>query len=151
MTPNKLWLCFWHVHIYVCMNSHQGLFPLGSYTLSIMAGPIFLLSRNPPPHKHGCYNMFRCLLEILCWRWRGLYNVLVCCAVCLVSHVGLFVTPWTAAHQGPLSMGILQARILECVAFSRGSSQSRDWTQVSRIAGILYHLSPREASAAITE
>ena len=33
--------------------------------------------------------------------------------------------------------GILQARTLEWVAFpfSRGSSQSRDWTQVSRIAG----------------
>ena len=33
--------------------------------------------------------------------------------------------------------GILQARILEWVAvpFSRGSSQSRDWTQVSRVAG----------------
>ena len=34
--------------------------------------------------------------------------------------------------------GILQARTLEWVAFpfSRGSSQPRDWTQVSRIAGI---------------
>ena len=33
--------------------------------------------------------------------------------------------------------GILQARILEWVAipFSRGSSQPRDWTQVSRIVG----------------
>ena len=33
--------------------------------------------------------------------------------------------------------GILQARILECVAFpfSRGSSRPRDWTQVSCIAG----------------
>ena len=33
--------------------------------------------------------------------------------------------------------GNLQARILECVAFpfSRGSSQARDWTQVSCIAG----------------
>ena len=33
--------------------------------------------------------------------------------------------------------GILQARILEWVAisFSRGSSQPRDWIQVSRIAG----------------
>ena len=33
--------------------------------------------------------------------------------------------------------GILQARILEWVAisFSRGSSQSRDWTQASRIVG----------------
>ena len=52
--------------------------------------------------------------------------------------------------------GILQARILEWVAFAffRGSSQPRDWTQVSCIAGefftswaisrrlILYHLTP---------
>ena len=36
--------------------------------------------------------------------------------------------------------GILQARILEWVAvpFSRGSSQPRDWTQVSHIAGGLF-------------
>ena len=36
--------------------------------------------------------------------------------------------------------GILQARILEWVAFpfSRGSSQHRDWTQVSHIAGGLF-------------
>jgi len=37
----------------------------------------------------------------------------------------------------PLSMGILQARILEWVAMpsSRGSSQLRDQTQVSHMAG----------------
>ena len=37
----------------------------------------------------------------------------------------------------PLSKWFLQARILEWVAipFSRGSSQSRDWSQVSYIAG----------------
>ena len=47
------------------------------------------------------------------------------------------VTPWTVACQAPPSTGILQARILEWVAipFSRGSSQPRDGTQVSRIAG----------------
>jgi len=41
-----------------------------------------------------------------------------------LSRVRLFVTPWTVAHQAPLSMGILQARILEWVAMpsSRGSS-----------------------------
>ena len=40
------------------------------------------------------------------------------------------VIPWTVAHQGPLSMGIVQARILEwaAMASSGGSSQSRDWT-----------------------
>ena len=51
--------------------------------------------------------------------------------------IPLFVTPWTVAHQAPRSMGILQARILEWVAMlsSRGSSQPRDRTQVSHIAG----------------
>ena len=48
-----------------------------------------------------------------------------------------FATPWTVAHQAPLSMGILQARILGWVAksFSRDSSQPGDQTQVSCIAG----------------
>ena len=43
---------------------------------------------------------------------------------------------WTVACQVPLSMGILQARILEWVAIpsSRGPSQPRDQTQVSCIA-----------------
>ena len=44
--------------------------------------------------------------------------------------------------------GILQARILEWVAipFSRGSSQSRDWTRISRIAGRFFTVSAtREA------
>ena len=58
------------------------------------------------------------------------------CALSL-THVQLFVTPWTAACQAPLSMEILQARIPEWVAMpsSRGSSQLRDRTQVSHIAG----------------
>ena len=30
---------------------------------------------------------------------------------CVLSHVQLFETPWTVAHQAPLSMGILQARM----------------------------------------
>ena len=47
--------------------------------------------------------------------------------------------------------GILQARILEWVAisFSRGSSQPRDWTQVSYIAGRRFNLwATREATQA---
>ena len=50
------------------------------------------------------------------------------------SVVSGSVTPWTVVH------GILQARILGWVAFpfSRGSSQPRDQTQVSRIAGRLF-------------
>ena len=46
------------------------------------------------------------------------------------------MTPWTACL-APLSMGILQARILEWLAMpsSRGSSLPRDQMQVSHIAG----------------
>ena len=45
-------------------------------------------------------------------------------------------TPWMVAQQAPLSMRILQARILEWVAmpFSRGSSPPRDQTRVSSIS-----------------
>ena len=50
-------------------------------------------------------------------------TVSTCCAQSL-SHVWLFVTLWTVARQALLSMGILQARILEWVAMpsSRRSS-----------------------------
>ena len=47
------------------------------------------------------------------------------------SHIQLWVTLWTVAPQAPVSMGILQARILEWVAmpYSRGSSWLIDQTQ----------------------
>ena len=53
------------------------------------------------------------------WQWKSL------------SRVQLSAPPWPTVH------GILQVRILEWVAFpfSRGSSQPRDRTQVSHIAG----------------
>ena len=61
-------------------------------------------------------------------------------ALKLLSHVQLFATPWAIACQAPLSLGILWARLLEWVArpSSRGSSQPRDQTQVSCIAGELF-------------
>ena len=51
------------------------------------------------------------------------------------SSVGLFATLWTVARQAPLSMAILQARILECVAMpsSKRSSPPRDRTHVSSV------------------
>ena len=61
------------------------------------------------------------------------------------SHVQLFVTLQTIALQAPLSMGIVQARMLEWVAMpsSRGSSWSRDQTCISYVSCIgrwvLYH------------
>ena len=53
-----------------------------------------------------------------------------------IEYTVLFVTQWTVAHLAPLSMDILQARILEWVAMlsSRGLSQPIDQSQVSCIA-----------------
>ena len=56
--------------------------------------------------------------------------------------------PVDCSPPGSSVHGILQARILEWVAisFSRGSSQPRDWTQVSCIAGRRFNLwTTREA------
>ena len=59
--------------------------------------------------------------------------------LCLITQLCLIpcATIWTVAHQAPLPMGVLQARILKWVAMpsSRGSPQPRDQIQVSCIAG----------------
>ena len=68
--------------------------------------------------------------------------------MCVFGCVQLFATPWTVAHQAPLSTGILQARILEWAAMSssRGSSQPRDQTQVSHTSGRFFTIwATREA------
>ena len=49
--------------------------------------------------------------EILKLHFSVLSQVCVCVCVCVcarahvVSHIQLFMTPWTVAHQAPLSMG----------------------------------------------
>ena len=48
---------------------------------------------------------FQC--HFACWS-------VLSCSVLALSRVQLFATPWTAACQTPLSVGLLQARILEC-------------------------------------
>ena len=61
------------------------------------------------------------------------------------------MTPWTAAHQAPLSMRFFQARILEWVviSFSWGSFQPRDRTLVSCTAGRFFtDWATREAPSA---
>ena len=62
----------------------------------------------------------------------------ISCAVCLVTPLySTLCDPMDRTHWAPLSMGILQARILEWVVMpsSRGSSQPRDQTHVSCITG----------------
>ena len=63
-------------------------------------------------------------------------QISLCCALS-PPVVSDSEAPWAVAHQAPLLMGILQARILEWAATSssRRSSQPRDWTQISCIVG----------------
>ena len=74
-----------------------------------------------------CLSCLACKMEIILAR-----------VLCLVAQSCLFVTPWTIALQALLSMGILQTRIPEWVAypFSRGSSQPRNRTGVSCTAAL---------------
>ena len=61
--------------------------------------------------------------------------------MCMLSHSSLSLCdPMNCSQPGSSAHRILQGRILEWIAmpFSRGSSQPRDQTQVSRIAGVFY-------------
>ena len=76
-------------------------------------------------------NIWPCFLQTFVFSFQ--YRMHVLSPHC----VWLFATPWTVGCQTPLSIWILQARTLQWIAkpSSRGSSQPRDWTQVSCIAG----------------
>ena len=72
------------------------------------------------------------------------YLTVRACVPRCFSRVQLCVTPCTVACQAPLSMGILQARILEWVAVpsSSGPSQPRDQTCTSCRAGQFFTTEP---------
>ena len=101
------------------------------------------------PYLHTCrYTFFRHTIysvknmshrvEHKAWIF---YVVVVVQSLC---HVWLFVTPWTVTCQAPKAVGFFWARILEWVAISScgGSSQPRDQTQVSCIAGRFFTTEP---------
>ena len=67
------------------------------------------------------------------------------CMLSRFSHVWLCATPWTVAHQAPLSMGFSRQEYQwVAMPFSKGSSWPRDLTHVSYVSWIgsqvLYHL-----------
>ena len=79
-----------------------------------------------------------------CYMWLSSFSSTTYSVLVTQSHptfwpYGVYCLPGSSVH------GILQARILESVAiaFSRKSSWPRDQTQVSCMAGILYHLNQR--------
>ena len=99
-------------------------------------------------------NIFSCTVLYLVWRGyknyetkfelllcftqssRSIEFIVLCAVLSCFSHIRLFANLWTIACQAPLSMGILQARILEWVLFSssRGSFRPRDPTLISYIS-----------------
>ena len=75
--------------------------------------------------------------------------VCVCVCVCVTQSCLTVYDPMDCSLPGSSVHGILQARILEWVVipFSRRSSQPRDWTWFSRIAGRFFTVwATREAS-----
>ena len=102
---------------------------------------VFSVWRNRGLNKLFNMEAMSVLIYLSFWSMIALqYCVSFCSAVLAVwSHsvVSDSAALWTVACQAPLSMGILQARILEWVVMPsfRGSSQPRNQTRVSCIAG----------------
>ena len=84
----------------------------------------------------------------LLWSKQDLTQMQSCAVLCLVASVmSDSLQPLDCGPPGSSVHGILQARILEWVAMpsSRGSSQPRNWTQVSCLADSFTIWATREA------
>ena len=90
-------------------------------------------SAEPPALMHRFWSM----VNVYCF--KSPCCMMVCVFVCMLSLqlCSTLCDPVDCSPLGSSVHGISQARILEWVAMpsSRGSSQPRDWTQVSCIAG----------------
>ena len=87
------------------------------------------------------YNTHFFTFSIICWNYLWFCVLLAQSCPTLCNQMNCS-PPRSSVH------GILQTRILEWVAifFSRGSSQPRNWTQVSWFAGRVFtHWTTREA------
>ena len=71
-------------------------------------------------------------------RERQCECVFLCVCVCTqtFSWVWLFESPWTVAHQAPLSTGLPRQEYWSGlpISFSRWPSQPRDWTRVTCVS-----------------
>ena len=99
--------------------------------------PAHPLTPHPGPAQSLPLPCLVChLMSVTEWASDAPGPVCFGCAVPSPSVTSDSATPWTVAHQTPLTMEILQARTVDWVAMpsSRGPSQPRDRTQISRIA-----------------
>jgi len=101
---------------------------------------------------HGCLLQdFHCVTEVP----QQFFPVYHACVLSHFSHVRLFATLWTVAHQAPLSMGFSRQKYWSGFQYSsspmtssRGSFQPRDRIHVSCISytagGFFTHLATGE-------
>ena len=79
------------------------------------------------------YSLFRSQLICVHFHSAGI-RVCVCVHVCvcqLLSHVRLFVTPWTGAHQAPLSVGFSRQEHWSGSPFSAPITRKKDTMPIS--------------------
>ena len=103
--------------------------------------------------SHRTYSRLKCENELVNSKASYNHSVKLGWRFSRFSHVQLFVTSLAYSPPGSSVHGILQARILEWVAMpsSRRSSQPRDWTWFSCIAGrFLTIWATREAQSPFT-
>ena len=119
------------------MLNLQFLNVMNSWTLSHMLNcNLYFFSEGSVqifPHFYLGFWFFIVEFWVLCIFWiKALYKI---CTVLSHSVVSDSFQPLPVAHQASLSLGILEARILEWVAMpaSRGSSQTKDQTQASAL------------------
>ena len=125
-------------------RSLVGCCPWGHKESDAAARTHFLFLYSTPPCHSNYNSSFSSLLRSL--HWIPNYYLSLCAQSCLT-----LCGPMDGSSPSSSVHGILQARALEWVAisFSRGFSQSRDWTCVSCLSCIgrwvLYWLHPLEA------
>ena len=139
------------VSVCVCMCVCKSLWE-GCSTLLLISRQVGLVSLSPEDifgsERAWCFwEKIQCFVQIDCQNTIFLPLSNSCLWVSTLCYPVEYSPPGCSVH------GIFQARIVEWVAisFSRGSSQPRDWTQLSRIAGRCFNLwATREAHQVIS-
>ena len=136
------------VHLGPPCNSALGLWSIPITVLLDFASKSWITVLNIPCWVHFIFHLSAFSHQKRStgqWHTGPPWNTCVCVCVCVCVCLRVWVTqlcltlwdPKDCSPPGCSVCGILQARTLEWVAipFSRGSSQVRDLTQISRIAG----------------
>ena len=130
MLSARMLRCFSRVHLFATLwtAARQDLLPPGKNIGVAGDAPLQGISRPRDWASSSCI----CVAGGFCAHGAS-QEALPWCVLSLhaklLGHTWLWATPWTVAHQAPLSVGILQARMLAWVAApaSRGSSRPRGW------------------------